>query len=324
MTTETTENIAQTLRDVIAEQAECSFLTGEDTLNSAWVLSVPTGRRVEDITDKIRTAAQYLKPARRKGRAQLATLQSLIDWANRFKGETSILYADPNRAKPSLTCIANYHGAGEAMQDDATADPAANHADHRGIYAFPLSKEWQRWMAISGQPLDKAEMGQFIDDNAKDFIDPSPRLLGQGSKDDAEPWEQRLMDVSRKIDERFGQYIRLRQMSRAFEVHEASNLVATRNPNTGEASISFVNEHRDAEGQPIQIPGLFLIAIPVFESGVAYRLPLRFQYRKSGAQVKFTLTVYDPERAFDDAFSEALETATEATALPLLLGTPEQ
>lgn len=49
----------------------------------------------------------------------------------------------------------------------------------------------------------------------------------------------------------------------------------------------------------------------------------RFRYRKSGPNIKFTLTLHDPRKAFDDAFDEACAEAAEQTNLALLLGTPE-
>lgn len=321
-----TKNIAETVRDLMADSADVSIITGEgdnNALTTPVLLSVPHGRKVEDVTKHIREAAQYLKPARRKGTARLATLQSLIDWANRFKGATSILYANPDRTAPSLTCIANYHAEGGPQLDAVTPDGAANYGDHRGVYAFPLSKEWQRWMKVSGKPMGKDDMGQFIEDNAKDFIDPTPALLNPGTVEPGAEWEQRLIEVAEKIGGRFGQHLKLVHMSREFQAYEISNLSVSSNRDTGESTIAFVNEHKTPTGEPLKIPNLFLIAIPVLESGVLYRLPVRFQYRKSGGALQFVLTIYDPDRAFDDAFDEAIKIATEQTELPMLEGTPE-
>ena len=315
---------AQTLRDVIESNADFSEISNEGAeLSLPILITLPQHRRVEDLTPLFHKAAQTLKPFRRKGTAKLATLQSLIDWANRFKGGTSILYANPDRTAPSLTCIANYHGAGPAAAADNLADPTAQHADHRGTYTFPLSKEWRRWTAASGKPMDKDDMAQFIEDNAKDFMDPTPALLNPGTVEPQAAWEQRLVEIAEKIGGRFGQHLKLVHMSREFAVHETSNLSVTSNRDTGESTISFVNEHKAPSGQPLQIPNLFLIAIPVFESGTLYRLPIRFQYRKTGGALKFTLTIYDPERAIDDAFDEAVQTAVAQTALPVFEGTPE-
>jgi hypothetical protein len=319
-------NFAATLRDVIERNGDFSFVTDPidgTNVTQAALISLPTHRKIEDITHQIHKYAQTMRPFRRKGTAKLATLQSLIDWTNRFKSDASVLFANPDATAPTLTCIANYHASGPANGSFTGTDEGAAHADHRGVYAFPVSKEWKRWIEASGKAMDKDEMGQFIDNNAKDFIDPTPALLNPALQEAGQPWEQRLIDVAQKIGGRFGHHLKLVEMARVFQVYETSNLAVTSNRDTGESTIAFTNDHKDADGRPLQIPNLFLIAIPVFESGALYRLPVRFQYRKSGSAVKFTLTVYDPARAMDDAFDEAVAQATASTNLPVFEGAPE-
>ncbi|EEX16987.1 conserved hypothetical protein [Citreicella sp. SE45] len=71
------------------------------------------------------------------------------------------------------------------------------------------------------------------------------------------------------------------------------------------------------------MPNLIIITIPVFLNGAPYRMPVRFRYRKSGSTVKFILSIYNPERAFEAAFDEALKIASDATELPIFQGHPE-
>ena len=103
------ENVAQTMRDVITELGETALLVspneeGGATIFTAPILaSIPEKRRIEDLTEKTQRAAEFLKPARRKGTARLSDLQSLIDWASRFKGDTTALFARPDMAAPTLT-----------------------------------------------------------------------------------------------------------------------------------------------------------------------------------------------------------------------------
>lgn len=317
-------NIAETMRQTVEELAphEVVNLGNLRPFHDAHIITHAAARTVENLTDEHRNAAEYLKPARRRGTAKLATLDSLIDWANRFKGESSVLFVDPKITSPSLTCIANYHGQGPAVIDQDNGDATAQHCDHRGVYSFPMSKEWIKWAAISNTLMGKDEMGQFIEDNAKDILDPTPALLG-GSPDKAELWEERMLAIAQKIQGRFGQHSKLIEMSREFLINETSNLQVTSNRDTGESTINFVNEHQAADGKPLRIPNLFLIAIPVFESGALYRLPIRFQYRKKGGAVLFMFSIYDPESAFDDALNEAVNKAAADTGMPLLSGTPE-
>lgn len=92
---------------------------------------------------------------------------------------------------------------------------------------------------------------------------------------------------------------------------------------TGEGQLSYAEEHRDAGGQSLKVPGALLIAVPVFRSGFAYQIPVRLRYRVKDGNVTWTLAMYRPERYFDDAFMGACERVREETALPLFVGSPE-
>ncbi len=52
-------------------------------------------------------------------------------------------------------------------------------------------------------------------------------------------------------------------------------------------------------------------------------MPVRFRYRKTGGAVRFILSIYNPEKAFEAAFKEAVEEASEKTELPTFKGSPE-
>lgn len=320
-----TENTAATMRDVMEKIGGSESIEQPDDfdLKSAHLITVPSHRKVEDLTAKHREAAEFLKPARRKGTARLDDLQSLIDWANRFKGPTSALFAKPDLKAPTITCIADYHAEGPVDQETVTGDPTARHCHHRAIYNFPLSEEWKAWIGVSGKPLEKDDLGEFIEANAKDIMDPTAAILAAKESDKNQPWENRLIQTAHQIEGRYGQLTQLLQMSRQFQVYETSNLKVTSNRDTGESEIQFLNEHKGADGKPLQIPNLIIIAIPVFMGGAPYRMPVRFRYRKMGGAVRFILSIYNPEKAFEAAFKEAVEEATEKTELPTFKGDPE-
>ncbi|UWR73142.1 YfdQ family protein [Phaeobacter inhibens] len=318
-------NPAETMRQVMEEFGHHKDIDLHETLDltRADLVTVPKHRDIKDLTPQIRSAAEYLKPARRKGTARLEDLNSIISWANRFKGETSALFAEPDMAAPKLTCIADYHAAGPADQTTVTGDPTARHCHHKATYSFPLSDEWKAWMGVSGVPLEKDDMGEFIEINAKDVMDPTPAILKGEELNDNQGWENRLIRTANQIDGKFGQLHSLLQMSKQFQVFETSDLSVSTNRDTGEAEISFVSEHKDAAGKPLNIPNLIIIAIPVFRGGAAYRMAVRFRYRKKGGKICFILSLYNPEKSFEAAFKEAVEQAEQDTQLPLFYGAPE-
>lgn len=325
ITTHPLQNPAETMRDVMADIGHHDPIATPDDLDltKAHLITVPSHRKVEDLTGNHRDATEYLKPARRKGTARFDDLQSLIEWSNRFKGETSALFAKPDMAAPTLSCIADYHAAGAVDQTSPNGDPTARHCHHRAIYNFPLSEEWKAWMGISGNPLEKDDLGEFIEAHAKDIMDPTPAVLAGKESDKNQKWENRLIQTAQQIEGRYGQLTQLLAMSKQFQVFETSNLQVKTNRDTGEQEIQFLNEHKAADGKPLNIPNLIIIAIPVFMGGAPYRMPVRFRYRKMGGSVRFILSIYNPEKAFEAAFKEAVEEATKATELPTFMGTPE-
>lgn len=320
------ENPAETMRKTLESLGQSEFIEAlplDKIFSKTHHLTVAKGRDLKDITDSQREAAQYLKPARREGTATLTDLNSIIDWANRFKGPDSALFAMPDKTHPKLTCITDYHIAGPPDPVNPIGDPTARHCHHRGIYNFPLSDEWKTWMKISGEPLEKDGLGEFIEANAKDIMNPTPAILAGEEHKKNQGFENRLIRTAQQIEGRYGQLKMLLAMSRQFQVFETSDLTVTSNRDTGEGTIKFINEHNGVDGKPINIPNLIIIAIPVFQGGPLYRMPVRFRYRKSGKNIRFIMTIYTPEKSFDAAFDEAIAEVTEKTALPMFKGSPE-
>lgn len=314
------ESIIETMKELGNVQTISAPEPGED-LTCPTLIAVPNGLAVKDMTEQHIKAQTLMKPLRRAGTACLADLDSFIAWVNRFSGDESTIFAQIHPA-PKLTAVIDYHGEGAPVVDHATRDPLANACKHRATYDFPLSSEWKLWNTIHDKPLGKDEFGEFIEANAKDLLDPTPYLLGQG-KGEPEVWEERMADIATKVQGRFGQYAALVQLSRSFQVYESGHLQVTTNRDTGESQVQFLNEHREMDGAPLRIPNLFMIAIPMFEEGALYRLPVRFRYRKSGDSVKFLVSLYNADVALRDAAREAIETTRAATELPVLMGMPE-
>ena len=320
------ENIAQTVAKIMEQHGAVDMLLRDTilpNLGTPLLMAVPAGQQVQDFTDKLRAAQSFLKPFQRKGTATMQDLASLIAWANRFKGDNSALYASNTGDTPKLTCIADYHFEGPAQITDM-GDPTARHGHHRATYAFPLSRQWKAWQAQSGKPVSGVEMGEFLENFILDVIDPPMSLTSPGIRgSEASEADLRLIDIARRLDGSFGNANQLLGMAKSFTVNESADYMVAHNSTTGEATIQIKSEHIDGNGQPIKVPKLFLIAIPVFENGPAYRLPVRFQYRKAGPTVKFVLTLHDPKHAMDHAFTEATQQASQDTSLPLFIGSPE-
>ncbi|AFA44882.1 DUF2303 family protein [Rhodobacter capsulatus] len=320
----TEQNIAETFFEHMGELGSPAALDLDQlNLEKPALVAVPTGYRTEDIRAKLLEAAELHKPLARRGTATIESLNSLIEWTNRHKGSGSVIFAHATDDARSLTTVIDYHLAGApSLNDDG--DPLARHGKHRARYDFPLSKEWRAWSKVCGAALTGPELGEFLEDRAEDVLNPTPAILGTaGSSTKIEPWEATMIELAAKLGGRFGSFASLKTLADEFKMNESTGIVAKTNRDTGETTIQFVNEHKAPDGSPISVPTLFMIAIPVFEHGPAYRLAVRIRYRRAGSGVAWILSLYNPQAAMDDAWTEALHETREKTGLPVFDGKPE-
>jgi hypothetical protein len=273
---------------------------------------------------------EYLpNPERRKGTITITDLDSLIAVTNRFKDDQSALFANGAMDGASLTAVFNYNRTGGDKVTGLDGEGVARHGDHRAVYAFPASEEWKLWLKNNGLPMKQGEFAAFIEDHLADLDMPDPQLVGNiaeqatgGDFGDKTPAEQ-LAALAKLLGGEFATPARMVELSRGLAVYESSSVKGAVNLSTGETTVQFQNSHGDAEGKPLKIPNLFLIAIPLWVNGALYRLAARLRYRTAGSSVVWFYQLYRHERVFDFAFKASAKRAAEETGLPVFYGEPE-
>ena len=265
-------------------------------ITSQGVKAVPS-----EVFDEYRQA-----PVARHGTAHLTSIESLIDHANRFKDPDSVLFAVDDRAKPSITAVLDYHRIG------AAGDP--RYGLHRSLFQFPLSDEWKAWTKHDGEAFTMGEFAAFLEDRIIDVLDLIP------GEDSLPEDMQRFVNT---VGGSIASPTKLIELSVGLKVNERSAVKEAINLKSGEAQVQFVAEHVDDAGEPLRVPGLFLIGIPVFNQGPIYRLAARLRYRKTPGGLVFFYQLWRADRTFDHSFREACERVRVETDLPVLFGTPE-
>lgn len=298
----------RTNNDVVAELAAKVAVTAETrqikrgTDDATEVLIVPEHMRVESIKrylDENRTA-----PERRRGVSKLTDLQSFIAAVNRFKDAGSALFAH-NSTPPRLECVFTYHPKGPADGPDSV-----RFGDHRAEYTFPLAEEWKTWTAFNGKPMSQAEFALFLENRLFDIGDPTHAFPAS-------------IEFAQRLSVSFASPQKLLELSRSLSIHIDRRVKNSTKLQSGEGQIIFTEEHTDEAGQPLHVPGAFLIVVRVFENGVPYQIPARLRYRVGGGQISWSYELYRPDRALDDAIKEACVQAEKDTGLPLFYGAPE-
>lgn len=247
------------------------------------------------------------QPLFRTGSAVMLSLDSLIEHANRFKDDDSVVFAEDSRTNPSIIVVLDYHRAG------AVADP--RFGKHRSTFTFPLSDEWKAWNDKNAEAMGMVDFAAFLEERIIDV------LYVEGEDDVSE-------DLGRLIDTLGGRDTiatpnKLMELARGLQINEAAVVQEAVNLASGEGIVRFQSTHTDEHGAPIKVPGLFLIGIPVFRNGPLYRVAARLRYRKSGGKIVFWYELWRTDRTFDHAFKESVERVKADTGLPVLIGKPE-
>ncbi|MFC0633269.1 DUF2303 family protein [Brevundimonas balnearis] len=164
-----------------------------------FLVSAP-GAVVKDITDPHGIVVD--PPARIRQSVTLQTVDSLVDYVDRFKTKDTVLFADIRQS--SIAALIDYHGPGEAA-----------HVDHKATMILPFSEEWKTWTAIDGKMMDQLTFARFLEENAVDVVAPSGADLLEVCRD---------LQAKRKVD--FRKAVRTNTDNENFEYTDETTATA--------------------------------------------------------------------------------------------------
>ena len=238
-------------------------------------------------------------PQKKSGQAAAQTFESFCTLTNRHKTPDSAIFADMDWTKPSLTAVIDYH------QNQSAG--LADNGKHRVHYAFPLSEEWKAWMKMNGEAMKQQDFAWFLEDRILEVSSPAAEDLA--------------------YEEQFGTKIALAsqlvELSRGLNLRVDSSVKNAHVLQSGETSMQFEETHTDAAGQPLKVPGMFMLYISPFFMGDKVRIPVRLRYRLVGGKVMWFYNIYRPDLVITEAVRAKLFDAKRETDLTAFEGTPE-
>lgn len=272
---------------------------------------IPMGLRFGERPEVVDLSAAFEgyreHPKRKTGTATTLSLASFIDLTNRHKTTDTAIFAKTDWRKPSLEAVIDYH----ELNDDGrgTFVPGApDWLKHRVRYDYPLSDDWKVWVEKNGVAFAQADFAAFIEDRIGDLTSP----------EDAEKiW------LERDFETKVATPSELIRLSRGLQVNVESKVKNIVNLASGAASIQFEEVHSDSDGQPLTVPGVFLLQIAPFASGARVRLPVRLRYRKQGGTIVWFFQMYRPDQSITERLRDDISEVAEKTALPIYEGAPE-
>jgi len=239
-------------------------------------------------------------PGFKRGTAKALTLDSFIELTNRHKTKDSAVFADTNWQKPTFTAVIDYHVN--------ESGGAADNGKHRIHYAFPLSEEWTAWNEKNGAPMEQADFAAFLEDRIAELASPE----GNEKKELEQAFSTTVATPAELV-----------QLSRGLQVNVEAVVKSAVTLQTGEGSIQWEETHRDHNGQPLKVPGIFLLSIAPFFMGEKVRIPVRLRYRKQGTRLVWFYQLYRPDLHVTNRVRADLSRVASATELPTFEGTPE-
>jgi len=298
-------SIIEKTHDFLKAEMQPTIMRLQEPKTDVEALGIVT-RNGLDIISPGRFDDHRLFPRRRAGTAVLSDLPSFNNHVNRFKDADSAVFACNDRSKPSLTGVLNYHRAG------ATSDP--RFGDHRALFNFPLSDEWQAWTAFNGKELPMIGFARFLEDHIVDVTPLSNISLGEQATNFAQILGGR---------EKIADAATLMSMALNMQVFEKSNTANANNLATGEIRADFETIYNDSNGAKLNVPSMFVISIPVFKGEPPSQILARLRFRKAGAKIIFFYELWRTDIVFDESFDQALNKVAMETGVPIYLGADE-
>jgi uncharacterized protein YfdQ (DUF2303 family) len=242
-------------------------------------------------------------PDRRKGIAKALTLQSFIGLVNRHGDPDSAVFVELK--PPRFTAVIDYNRDVKRTEGDV-----ARYGQHRIVYEFPLTEQAKTWMGQDGKEMAQAAFAEFISDNIAD-------LTSRESGD---------RELSAMFHTTIAEPTEMMQLSRGLAVRVETTVVNSKIVESGETEFVVQEVHLDGkpgEKSKLVVPGLFLLAIPLFEADDAVRIAARLRYRVSGGKISWTYRLYRLNEVLGDRVEHCAGEVETATVLPAYFGTPE-
>ena len=226
---------------------------------------------------KLNSLEQLLeKPNRIKGTVNLLTSDSFIQYIKRFVDPRTVIFADQPRIK--FTAIIDYH--------ETNADP--EWAEHKAIYACPLSDQWKEWVGKDKKSMDQLEFAEFI--------------------------ELHISDIAPADDDQVGfSGAQLLEMVLAFQETRKSEFKSVRRIHDGTFQFAYSDEKG---GGNTSLPEKIRLAIPPFHNGLYYALEAKLRYRLRDGDLTLWYELIEPKAILEAAFKAVMKNIQD--------GLPEQ
>ncbi len=245
------------------------------------------------------TEQARVTPKRRDGVAMLTSEASFIEHVNRHKGEHSVVFSDQDDCR--FTCVYDYHHSG--------ADGQADWCVHQSKFLVQRSRQLEAWQFVNEKPFTQPEFAEFIE----------RRILDIGRPENIQESTKKLLEGLPAVS--IASAAKLMEISRHCKVHVNSQVHSAYDVSTGEAIISFEQEHKKTDST--KVPNVILLSIPLVKGGPLYQVPALLRYRANGGKLTWWVDLQRIEELWEHAWSASKAEIESKTGLTVFDGQPE-
>ena len=269
--------------ETVAELARKAIEQGRivKTDNGREILIIPEGFEHEDITDA-QHDSQTRTPAFVKQAVTLQTVDSLVDYVNRFKLSVTMLFADIGAS--TIRAAIDYHDTGEEAPDCQ-----AKRLAHNAKLALEHSPEWKLWAGISGHLKPQGEFARFIEENAADIRAPDAATLLEA-----------VRDIQARRTVNFTKAVRTSSFNEDFHWTDTT-------------------EAKSAKGVT-EIPTKFVLGLPVYFGQPETELHAFLRWKLDDGSLTLGIQLHRAEQVRQAVFKQIVLDAAERTECPIVFG----
>lgn len=270
-----TENNAETIAALARKAAGASTLVTQDGRE---FLIIPDGFKYEDVSDV--DGLKLAKPLYVKQNVTLETVDSLVDYVNRYRSDDTVLFA--NISTNAISGLIDYHPkrAGDVSKAARVA--------HCASMALPYSEEWKTWSGVSGQIMPQGDFARFMEENGGDVTAPSGGELLDAVRD---------LQAHRKVN--FIKAVRTASFNENFEYSDET-------------------EARTKGG--IELPTQFKLALPVYFGEPTTEVAAFLRWKLDDGALKLGIQLHRAEHVRQAVFKQIVLAVGDRTHCPVVFG----
>lgn len=205
------------------------------------------------------------EPAFRRGLVEFHEAASFTRFANRFKNDTSLIFADALKA--TFTAVLDYHPGSEEATN-------AQWDHFRAFYALRHTAAWLRWSNVNKKDMDQTTFAQFLEDNIPDIADPDGAVL-----------VELVRTLEGKMDVRWKSHKRAMDGTADLVYTETADVTA-------------------GQDKTMKLPQELTLVLQPFEGSEKYPVKAKLRYKLTGGTLRLWVDLQRFDEIFQTAFTE--------------------